>query len=277
MKRVAMTKSFLFTSTFALGVLAIGCDSSVSATVGDGGGGSGGGSGDGTAPYTKGCAFPDAANYDPQFSPSDFSTTIDNEYFPLVPGTTFVHEDADGNGNEFEVTSDTKVILGVTCVVVHDVAKTSTGEIIEDTLDWYAQHKDGSVWYFGEDTAEYQNGMKVSTHGTWMAGTDCAKPGIIMLANPKPGDSYREEYYAGEAEDEADVVSVTEVVEVIYNTQDAATGTYTGSLKTKNYTKLEPNKVENKWYAPGIGEIRSQEVVTVGTGKVEELVSITHK
>jgi hypothetical protein len=273
-----MTKSFLITSTLALGILAIGCDSSVAAKIGgDGGGGSGGGAGDGTAPYSKGCAFPDAANYDPKFTPADFSTTIDNKYLPLVPGTTYRTADADGNTNDFEITSETKVILGVTCRVIHDVAKDKDGGLIEDTHDWMAQYKDGSVWYFGEETAEYQGGKVVSTHGSWEAGKDCAKPGILMEADPKPGDSYREEYYAGEAEDEADVVSITEVVEVPYNVQDAATGTYKDCIKTKNYTDLEPGKVENKWYAAGIGEIRSQEVVTVGTGKAEELVAITHK
>jgi hypothetical protein len=272
-----MTKSFLFTSALALGVLTIGCDASVAAKAGGDGGGTGGGPTDGTAPYVKGCAFPDAASYDPKFTASDFTTTVDNKYLPLVPGTTYRTADADGNTNDFEITSETKVILGVTCLVIHDVAKDKDGGLIEDTHDWMAQHKDGSVWYFGEETAEYVNGKVDSTYGSWEAGKDCAKPGILMKADPKPGDTYREEYYAGEAEDEADVVSITEVVEVTYNPGDGGTGTYNECLKTKNYTKLEPNKVENKWYAKGIGEIRSQEVVTVGTGKVEELVSITKK
>jgi predicted small secreted protein len=228
------------------------------------------------AASAKGCAYPDAAAYDPKIDPAKFSTTVDNPYFPLVPGTTFESADADGNVNEFEVTTETKVIVGVTCLVIHDVAKTSTGDLIEDTHDWLAQDDQGNVWYFGEETGEYQNGKVVTTAGSWTAGVDCAKPGIIMEAHPTPGDSYREEYYAGEAEDQADVLSVTEVVEVPYNTGDAATGTYTNCLKTKNYTALEPGNVENKWYCAGLGEVRSQEVKTVG-GKVEELVAITHK
>jgi hypothetical protein len=275
MRKVAMTKSFSITSTLALGLLAMACNSSDMSVTGKGG--DGGPVSDGEAPYVKGCAFPDAANYDPKVTPADFTTTVDNKYLPLVPGTTYHTVDADGNTNDFEVTSETKVILGVTCLVIHDVAKDKSGGLIEDTHDWMAQNKDGSVWYFGEETAEYVDGKVSSTAGSWEAGKDCAKPGILMEADPKVGDSYREEYYAGEAEDEADVVSLTEVVEVPYNTNDAATGTYSNCLKTKNYTDLEPGNVENKWYCAGIGEVRSQEVKTVGTGKAEELVSVTHK
>jgi hypothetical protein len=261
----SMIKSYLMASACSLGLLGLGCKSSDTAISGEDAA---------AAPQVKGCAVPDAQAYDPQINPSDFSTTVDNKYFPLPPGTTFSHRDADGNGNDFEVTSEIKVILGVTCVVVHDVAKTSTGEVIEDTFDWYAQHKDGTVWYFGEDTKELQDGVVVSTHGAWEAGKDCAKPGIIMMADPQPGDSYREEYYAGEAEDEATVESITDVVEITYNAQDAATGTYTNCLRTKNFTRLSPDAVEKKWYCAGLGEARAEEVKTVG-GKVEQLVSIT--
>lgn len=309
-----MTQSSLTILAVLLGLGAAACSSDAATTTGDGGGGDGGGGGggaagtaggggissggaagragggtagktdgggndggNGDASYPKGCEFPDAAAYDPAIVPSNFTTTVDNPYLPLVPGTTYRTVDADGNTNDFEITTETKTIIGVTCLVIHDVAKDKNGGLIEDTHDWMAQNKDGSVWYFGEDTAEYQNGQVTSRYGSWEAGKDCAKPGILMEANPKVGDSYREEYYAGEAEDQADVLSITEVVEVPYNTNDAATGTYTDCLKTKNYTALEPGKVENKWYCKGLGEVRSQEVVTVGTGKVEELVSITKK
>lgn len=270
-----MTKSFSITSALALGLLAMACNSSDTLVAGKGGDG-GKPESDGATSYVKGCAFPDAANYDPKFTPADFTTTVDNKFLPLVPGTTYHTVDADGNVNDFEVTSETKVIVGVTCLVIHDVAKDKNGGLIEDTHDWMAQNKDGSVWYFGEETAEYQNGMVTSTAGSWEAGKDCAKPGVLMEADPKVGDTYREEYYAGEAEDQATVLSVTKVVTIPYKSGDASDGTYSDCLETKNFTDLEPGSVEQKVYCAGIGEVRSEEIKAVG-GKVEQLVSVTHK
>ena len=131
--------------------------------------------------------------YAPHIEPADFTTKIDNEYFPLKPGTTFVYEGAAERG-EMTVTHDTKKVMGVECVVVDDRAW-EDGKLIERTYDWFAQDKQGTVWYFGEDTKEYENGKVVSTKGSWEAGVDGAKPGIIMHADPKVGQSYRQEYY----------------------------------------------------------------------------------
>jgi len=242
------------------------------------------GSADGAAGPTDGAAAPpvgceaeaaDASAYKPTIDPANYVATVDNKFFPLVPGTDFQTIDADGNVSDFTVTNETKVILGVTCIVVHDVSKTKTGDLIEDTHDWFAQDKDGNVWYFGEDTAEYTNGKVSSTAGSWTAGVNCARPGIIMEASPKVGDNYREEYYKNEAEDEAKVLSLTEHVEVPYAPSGAGPGTFDNCLETENFTKLEPGNVEHKWYCAGIGQTLAEEVVMVGTGKKEQLVAIT--
>ena len=169
--------------------------------------------------------------YTPHIDPADFTTTIDNEYFPLKPGTTFVYEGG-AERDEITVTSDTKKVMGVECVVVNDKAW-ENGKLIEQTYDWFAQDKEGNVWYFGEDTKEYENGKVTSTKGSWEAGVDGAKPGIIMQADPKVGDSYRQEYYEGEAEDMAKVLSLNESVTVPY-------GSFDDVLVTKEWTPWNP-------------------------------------
>jgi hypothetical protein len=184
--------------------------------------------------------------YNPHINPSDFTTTIDNEYFPMKPGTTFVYKGGQER-DEMAVTSDTKKVMGVECVVVDDRAW-ENGQIIEKTYDWFAQDKEGTVWYFGEDTKEYENGKVVSTKGSWEAGVDGAKPGIIMQADPKVGKSYHQEYYKGEAEDMARVLSLNASVTVPY-------GSFDHVLVTKEWTPLEPSYHEHKYYARGVGHV----------------------
>src|SRR5215204_1094587 len=121
--------------------------------------------------------------YAPHINPSEFTTTIDNEYLPMKPGTTFVYKGG-AERDEMAVTSDTKKVMGVECVVVDDRAW-ENGKLIEKTYDWFAQDKEGNVWYFGEDTKEYENGEVTTTKGSWEAGVDGAKPGIIMQADPE--------------------------------------------------------------------------------------------
>jgi hypothetical protein len=197
--------------------------------------------------------------YAPHINPTEFTTTIDNEYLPLKPGTTFVYEGG-AEHDEMSVTSDTKKVMGVECVVVDDRAWEG-GQLIEKTYDWFAQDKEGTVWYFGEDTKEYKNGKVVSTKGSWEAGVDGAKPGIIMQAHPKVGHSYRQEYYKGEAEDMAKVLSLNESVKVPY-------GSFDRVLKTKEWTPLEPSYHEHKYYARGVGQVYGggSELVNVKTG-----------
>jgi hypothetical protein len=202
------------------------------------------------------------ADYNPVINLSDYSTKIDNKYFPLIPGTTFIYDGTSEKGQEHTemvVTGKTKQILGVTCVVVEDTV-TVGGQIIEQTLDWYTQDKNGNVWYFGEDSKEYKDGKVIDTGGSWEAGIKGAKPGIIMEGNPKVGDSYRQEYYKGEAEDMADILSLSESASVKY-------GSFADCLKTRDYTPLEPDIIENKYFAPGVGEI----LITLEKGGTERM------
>jgi hypothetical protein len=197
--------------------------------------------------------------YAPHINPANFTTTIDNEYLPMKPGTTFVYEGGTEH-SEMSITHDTKMVMGVECVVVDDRAWESD-KLIEKTYDWFAQDKEGNVWYFGEDTKEYENGKVVSTKGSWEAGVDGAKPGIIMQAHPKVGHSYHQEYYKGEAEDMAKVLRLNDSVTVPY-------GSFDHVLVTREWTPLEPSYAEHKYYAPGVGQVYGggSELVDVKTG-----------
>jgi hypothetical protein len=200
--------------------------------------------------------------------PANFVAAIDNPYYRLTPGTMMIFEGATDEGSErveTYVTYDTKRILGVDCVVVRDRVLVDD-ELVEETLDWYAQDKSGNVWYFGEDSREYEEGALVGTKGSWEAGVDGAIAGIIMTVNPQVGDTYRQEYYAGEAEDMAKVVSLTESAAVPY-------GSFDSLLMTKEWTPLEPDLVEHKYYAAGVGLVL-EVMVQGGAGRVE-LVAVT--
>ena len=215
------------------------------------------------------CAELGQAAYDPVIDPANFMTPAGtaadpNPYFPLVPGTVYTYE----GGTEtvtVTVTGEVKVILGVACIAVHDVVA-DAGEVIEDTWDWYAQDLDGNVWYFGEISQEFVDGELVSIDGSWKAGVDGAKPGIIMQAAPEVGDFYRQEFLLGDAEDVAQVVSVT-------GTAVVPAATCSGDcVVTSDFTPLEPDVAERKFYAPGVGLILE---VDVETGDRVELVSVT--
>jgi hypothetical protein len=189
------------------------------------------------------------AAYAPAVDPAQFSTTIDNKWLFFPTGAVFNYMQTSGDLVEQDVTSTTRVIMGVTTLAVHDFLKSAAGDLLEDTYDYFAQDAAGNVWYFGEDTKAY-SGTTVSTAGTWYAGVDCAKPGIVMEASPRLGDSYRQEYLPGEAEDQADVSSLTETVSVPY-------GTFTDCVMTTEHTDL----------APG-------DVGTVDAGKFEDLTMV---
>jgi hypothetical protein len=195
-------------------------------------------------------AFVKGEPYHPRIDPATFVPVIDNPYLPLRPGTTLVYEGVSGGEREtvkVTVTHDTKEILGITATVVRDRVFVD-GTLAEDTFDWYAQDRQGNVWYLGEDTKEYEDGKVVSTEGSWEAGVDGAQPGIIMLADPQPGDTYRQEFYEGEAEDIARVLALDESVTVPHGSFDAV-------LRTEDWTPLEPKIRENKFYARGIGVV----------------------
>jgi hypothetical protein len=212
------------------------------------------------------CARLGEAPYDPVIDPSNFVAQIDNPDFPLTPDTTFIYEGQTTEGfehDEFAVTHNTKVILGVTCVEVHDTV-TLDGELTEDTLDWFPQDRDGNVWYFGENTHELEDGLITTIEGTFTAGVNGDKPGIIMKAHPAIGDFYRQEFSLENAEDFAETVSLTESVTV-------PAGSFTNCLKSKKTTPLETDLLEYKFYAPGVGNVLT---VDARTGDREELVEI---
>jgi hypothetical protein len=184
--------------------------------------------------------------------PSDFATRIDNPWFPLRPGTTMVYrgeEDGEPVRQVVRVTSRTKVLQGVRCVVLDDRVYRS-GRLQERTNDWYAQDKRGTVWYFGEATAELdEQGHVVSTEGSWQAGRDGARAGVYMPAHPRVGQTFRQEYYPGHAEDFFRIVSLRATVRVPYVTS-------THALQTREWTPLEPGVVDRKLYVRGIGTVK---------------------
>ncbi len=211
--------------------------------------------------------------YDPMINPADFSTVIDNPYLPMTPGTTMVYENEIGDELiTVTVTDQTVEILGVECVVVRDTVyegatylgngQVDGGALVEDTWDWFAQDNAGNVWYFGEHSREYEEGQLVSLEGSWTAGVDGAKPGIVMLADPMEFDMYRQEFLLGEAEDMA-LVTDTEAEEVVLG--------YAGELETDEWTPIEPDVHENKYYAEDIGLILE---TNPETGERVELIDI---
>ncbi|HEX6228238.1 MAG TPA: hypothetical protein VFZ41_02120 [Solirubrobacterales bacterium] len=200
--------------------------------------------------------------------PAEFTTEIDNPYWPMRPGSRWVYRELDGEGGVqrvvVTVTNETKRIgNGIEARVVHDVVS-EAGEPVEVTDDWYAQDSAGNVWYLGEETAEYEEGRVVSRAGSWEAGVDGAQPGIIMPADPQPGMAYRQEHYEGEAEDRAEILSVSEQAEVPF-------GHFTDVVLTKDLVPLEPKVLEYKLYAPDVGPALVLNV-SGGSGR-EELVS----
>ncbi len=186
--------------------------------------------------------------YSVSINPSDFVDGVDNPYFPLEPGATFVYDSQILSPAEHDVvvvTNETKSILGVECTVVRDTVSVN-GEVTEDTFDWYAQDIHGNVWYMGEDSTSYSNGVVTSKAGSWEAGVDGAEPGIIMLAHPLSGLTYRQEYKAGDAEDMGTVMALDESVTV-------PAGNFSNCIRTKDWSPLEPGDVSYKYYAPGVG------------------------
>lgn len=213
------------------------------------------------------------APYDPPIDPAMFVNPADigksvapNPYFNLMRGRTRIYT-GDTETITVTVTEDTKEILGVTCAVIHDVVE-DNGEVIEDTTDWYAQDVYGNVWYFGEIAQDFENGELVSIEGSWKAGVDAAKAGIIMRAAPSVGDVYRQEFSLGNAEDMGEILSLT-------GTAHAAAATCNGDcLITKDFTPLAPDAIEHKYYAPGVGLILE---VDPETGERIELTRIENR
>lgn len=198
----------------------------------------------GSAPEIRSVPLPD-----PVVS-SDFPDQVSawNNWFPLRPGIIARSSGQTANGEEVvlvEVTDRTRMVQGVRTTVVRDRVWLD-GELVEDTDDWYAQDASGNVWYFGEDVEDFENGVVVSTAGSWESGIDGAMAGIIMHADPRPGTVYRQEYYRGEAEDIGEVIAVGRTV-------DVPAGEFTDCVLIEDTTPLEPDVRESKYFCPGVG------------------------
>ena len=201
-------------------------------------------------------------------NPADFTTKVNNPYWPMKPGSRWVYRETDPEGTKqrvvVTVTRKTKrVANGITARVVHDVVSEGR-KPVEVTDDWYAQDRRGNVWYLGEHTTEYANGKPTTTEGSFEAGVDGAEPGIIMPARPKVGLRYRQEYYKGHAEDRAGIFSRKELVEVPY-------GHFRRVLMTRDVNPLnKPKGLEYKFFARGVGPVLA--IAVSGGSDREELV-----
>ncbi|MBS0548580.1 MAG: hypothetical protein JSR24_12570 [Proteobacteria bacterium] len=205
----------------------------------------------------------------PQTIPaSDFVPHVRNPYFPLRPGTTFRYggtKDGKPTVDVFHVTGRTKQILEVPCVSIADRLYES-GKLAERTTDWYAEDRQGRVWYFGEETAELSSaGNVTSTEGSWQAGVKGSKPGIFMTKAPHPGQSFGQEFLRGEAEDHFRVTRLGVPASV-------PAGRFPRALETREWTPLEPDVIDRKLYVRGIGEV-SEETVK-GPIEIARLLSV---
>jgi hypothetical protein len=210
----------------------------------------------------------DGGNYEPDLDPANFVDVIDNPYMPFKPGMAWVYEgESDGETERIEVvvTGERRDIQGISATVVRDTVHVA-GELVEDTYDWFAQDTDGDVWYLGEDSTSYESDGTTSKAGSWEYGVDAALPGIVMLADPSVGDSYRQEFYPDEAEDLGEVLRVDE-------TKSIGIGEFTSVVVTEDWNPLDPETIEHKYYAPGVGKIYSEHVR--GDPETVELVEFT--
>ncbi|TLX69291.1 MAG: hypothetical protein E6L03_00490 [Thaumarchaeota archaeon] len=205
----------------------------------------------------------------PAFDKSNFHDPlkIDNKYYSLKPGVIMGYNGTDEEGKSMRdiitITNDTKEIQGVPTRVVNDTVFVE-GKLVETTNDWYAQDDKGNVWYVGEDTTGFTN-KKNPHEGSWESGVKGAKGGLIMLAEPKVGITYDQEFAKGVAEDKATVLSLDDNVSVPY-------GSYSNVIKTKEFSALEPDVLEQKYYAANVGDIK--EKTLKGSKEGIELVEI---
>ncbi len=188
--------------------------------------------------------------YAPQINPSEFTSAITNPYFKFAPGKVYVYEGKTEEGIErveVKVTTEKKTVMGIPMFIVRD-KEFLNGELIEDTRDWFAQDREGNVWYFGENTMELVDGKISSRAGSWEAGINGALPGIIMKSSPKIGETYRQEYYKGEAEDMGTVIALGLQINGPY-------GSFSNCVQIKDWTPLEPGNEEYKYYCSEIGAL----------------------
>ncbi|MBE9551909.1 MAG: hypothetical protein IMF05_00455 [Proteobacteria bacterium] len=214
-----------------------------------------------------GCARLAAEVYDPVINPEDFTTKIDNPFFSMPVGKKMIYEARTEDGLErieIAITGETRRIMGVETLVYHD-REYLDGELVEETKDFIAQDKDGNVWYFGEEVDNYENGELKDHGGAWLAAYEGAKPGIWIKAKHMVGDSYRQEYWRGEAEDMAKIVATGVTV-------TTSIGTYQNCTKTYDWTPLDPEAMEHKYYCPEAGSVVLVENLT--SGERVELIKV---
>ena len=251
-----MSRSLLITALALLSPALVACGSSDSGSSGSGTSGSGASS----ARSSAGA---------PAFRAADFPPVprVDNPWFPLPPGTTMRYRGAKDGKPAYEVltvTARMKTILGVRAVVVHDRLYMA-GRLAEETFDWYAQDRRGTVWYLGEDTRELDaRGRTKSTEGSFQAGVDGARAGIFMPASPRVGQVFQQEHYAGQAEDFFKIVSLDAPVRVPAVSSSRA-------MRTREWTPLEPGVIDRKYYVRGLGTVSERTVK--GGDEFLELVS----
>jgi hypothetical protein len=210
----------------------------------------------------------DGGDYSPTVDPAAFTDVVDNPYFPVQPGTRWEYESVGAGEPEHTtvvVTGDRRLVMGISTVVVRDTV-TVGGQLVEDTFDWYAQDRDGNVWYFGEAVRNFDHGRFENTDGSFEAGVDGALPGIVMPADPSPGHAYRQEYYRGHAEDLGQILRVDQHM-------TTRIGEFAQVVVTRDWNPLEPKVIEEKSYAPGVGLV-AESTVAGGRGS-SELVSFT--
>jgi hypothetical protein len=221
------------------------------------------------------CSALTQAPYNPDMNPANFMSRAEilanpNQYFPLRPGNQWVYE-SDEQTITVTVSADTRQILGITTIVVHDVVTDLDGVLVEDTDDWYAQDKSGNIWYMGELARNYEDGKLTDVNGSWEAGVNGAKAGILIRGVPVINQTNRQEFLLGEAEDISKTLSLTA------NAQSGAPANVVcinNCLQTLEFTLIEPGHEEHKFYRPGIGKIL---LVKLESGEREELVSYTLK
>jgi hypothetical protein len=206
--------------------------------------------------------------YDPHVDAANFVAGIDNRYLPYRPGMRIHFEGVRGTTPQTDdqvVLQRTKRILGIKATIVRDTVS-EHGVAVERTDDWFAQDKQGNVWYLGEDSFERKNGRMVKADDSWKSGVKGAKPGIIMPAHPRHGDAYRQEFFpAGKAMDQARVIRRDAALTVPF-------GAFKDVLVTSEFSPVEP-QTERKYYAPGVGEIAER--VVKGHHEEFHLVSVT--
>jgi len=208
----------------------------------------------------------DNGSYSVFVDPAEFSAVVDNPWSPKLPGMVWVYETTGSDGNiesvRVEVLDETRQIMGVETIVVHDVVTDGNGRLVEDTYDWFAQDSQGNVWYFGEDTTAYDEDGTSSEAGAWEAGVDGALPGIVMWAAPSiERGGYRQEFYRDEAEDMGQVIATSGSVSVPY-------GDFATVIVTRDWTPLEPRSIEEKTYARGVGFVSETKDSEEGTESV---------